>query len=145
LGVRLGSFDSAPGLALGLLDAGSVQPLGLGLGVRLLALPQDPDGGGADGQAHDEQEYPQGRAHAGPPATGTGLAAPAPIAFMTAFRMASTRSGRVVSSSTAFSFPWPKRVSPYENHDPDFCTTSRAAATCPRSPKRSIPRPNKKS
>src|SRR5690606_8919948 len=150
----LGQLHRALGLALRLLDAGAVEPLGLGAGVGLLAPPQGQGGAGADGEAHQEEEDTDDGAHDGSPARPSSEAVdqatlapplPADIASITACLMASTRSGLVLRSSTAFSLPWPSLTSPKLNHEPDFCTTSRSDATCTRSPKRSMPRPKRMS
>src|SRR5690606_28459938 len=155
LGRRLGLLDGAPRLALGLLHAGAVQPLGLGLGVDLLAAAQRPGDARAGREADQQQEHAYQHAHDGSPAKASSSATggqpvfapalPAAMDSMTARLISSTRSGLVLRSSTAFSLPCPKRVSPYENQLPDFCTTSRSLATCTRSPKRSMPRPKRMS
>src|SRR6056297_413485 len=165
-GVLGGPLLQAGGLLLGLRQQRAGVTLGLGRTLLIAAAAQQQADRDAQRQA-DETEEP---AHAAPSVLlgpvleawlGVVPAAPAPDEplvplapsssagrfaggrkrSVTSLRMAVNSSGRSARNSRAFSLPCPKRVSPYENHDPLFCTTSRSVAIPNRSPILSIPRP----
>src|SRR5690606_473995 len=146
-GCRSRTLEGAASLALAFGYPGCVETFGLGMGVDLLTPAHLERYEGSHGQPHQQRDDHVDRVHActSSAAAGVGTFARGPDAILaiTRSRMWSTRSGRVVSGSTAFSLPCPRRVSPKAYQLPDFCTTSMSAATCTRSPRRSMPRPNK--